>query len=63
MCTVVWRARWLFLKKKPLDIVLSVYSHWRTAVVLPGGGLIRVACGGPLPMAQLGIAANLEDVR
>jgi hypothetical protein len=25
-------ATWLFLKKKPLIIVLSVYSNWRTAI-------------------------------
>jgi hypothetical protein len=28
----VWRAWWLFLKEKPLDILLSLYTNWKDAL-------------------------------
>jgi len=34
ICSIELRARWIFLKEKPLIIVPSVYCNWRTAIRL-----------------------------
>jgi len=31
-CSVEWRARWLFLRKKPLGILPSLYTNWKNAL-------------------------------